>query len=141
MYMYSPYYKSELACYIILVRTVFVLLDEYLLKKSPKVTDAYRFLTEASVRWNEIGMELEVRYDYRQQLFREGIQSTTEEKLDRVLSKWAETNCSEVTWGYFLEMLKRLQLNRIADEVKQFLQSDSGKERYRNVPQYEVKVE
>ncbi len=118
---------------------VCVLLDENLLKKSPKVVDVRRFLNDVSVRWNEIGMELEIRYDYRQQMFREGIQSTAEEKLERILSMWVQTNCSEVTWGYFLEVLKRLQLNNVADKVREFLQSDSAVERYRDVPLYEVK--
>ena len=77
---------------------------------------------------------MHVDFDYRQQLFTEGVMSTAEQKLERVLVKWVESQCSEVTWNHFLESLKSLQLNSIAREVKEFLQKPDTIEKYRNDP-------
>ncbi len=85
-----------------------------------------------SVQWNSIGAELNVNFDYRQQLFREGVMSTTEQKLEYVLNKWVETKCSDVTWENFLDMLKSVELNRIAGEVRDFLQQSDTIKKYNN---------
>ena len=108
--------------FIILSDLLIIIVDEVILEKPPKMDDAYAFLKKVSVQWNTIGAELNVSYDYRQQLFREGVMSTSEQKLEGVLNKWVESKCSEVTWKHFLDMLKSVELNRIAEEVREFLQ-------------------
>ena len=87
-----------------------------MLKCSPSLKDVYDLLRVRASKWEEIGIELGVGVDYRDQL-RE-IKSSDCSKLDRVLRKWAESECSPVTWGTVVGVASVLELT---ESVAQFL--------------------
>ena len=71
-----------------------------------------------------------MQFEYREELRKEGIQSSDKSKLERVIHYWAQTHCSEVSWDNVIESLKSLQLMATVEEVQQFL-SSKEKERSR----------
>ena len=89
-----------------------------MLKCSPNLKDVYDLLRVRASKWEEIGIELGVGGDYRDQLKGEGIMSSDCIKLDRVLRKWAESECSRVTWGTVVSVASVLELT---ESVAQFL--------------------
>ena len=76
----------------------------------------YDLLRVRASKWEEIGIELRVGGDYRDQLRGEGIMSSDCSKLDRVLRKWAESECSPVTWDTVVGVASVLQLTESAEQ-------------------------
>ena len=65
-----------------------------------------------------------MEYGYRQELFRQGVMTNSEAKLEAVLNTWIETHCSEVSWDNLIQVLTELELTDIVRDVKRFLQRD-----------------
>ena len=84
------------------------------------VADAYRFLKRSSVEWNSFGRELGVDWDFREGLRKEEGPSNAD-KLERVLVKWSQSHCSEVSWDTIIEMLEELDFVDMAKDVKDYL--------------------
>ena len=95
-----------------------IVIDQRVLKCSPSLKDVYDLLRVRASKWEEIGIELGVDGDYRDQLRGEGIMSSDCSKLDRVLRKWAESECSPVTWDTVVGVASVLELT---ESVEQFL--------------------
>ena len=95
-----------------------IIVDQRVLKCSPSLKDVYDLLRVRASKWEEIGIELGVGRDYRDQLRGEGIMSSDYSKLDRVLRKWAESGFSPVTWGTVVGVASVLELT---ESVEQFL--------------------
>ena len=55
--------------------------------------------------WDSVGQALGVSRNFRAGLSSEGVQTTNESKLERVLEKWIESECSEVSWRHLTEIL------------------------------------
>ena len=85
------------------------------------VADAYRFLKRRSVEWDSFGRELGVDWDFREGLRQEGGTTSNNNKLERVLVKWSQSHCSEVSWDTIIEMLEELEFVDMAKEVKDYL--------------------
>ena len=97
---------------------VCIIIDQRVLKCYPSLKDVYDLLRVRASKWEEIGIELGVGGDYQDQLRGEGIMSSNYSKLDRVLRKWAESECSPVTWGTVAGVASVLELTEL---VEQFL--------------------
>ena len=111
----------------------FLLVDEYLLQKSPKDGDEFQFLRNVSARWDDIGNALKVDFNFRENLLRD--QSLRpEQKLDHVLNNWRESQCSDVTWKHLLDVLKSLNLNTTATKMRMFLQEEATIMKYKDRP-------
>ena len=55
----------------------------------------------------------------RESLVREGLARTDEDKLEKVLDKWIDSRCSEVTWDHLIHVLEvQLQNCQLAEDVK-----------------------
>ena len=72
-------------------------------------------------KWNEIGRELGVHYDYRQQLFKKC--SPDEDRLEDVLQRWIQSESVPVTWSSLISALEAVDHKDVAREVKDFLRT------------------
>ncbi len=76
----------------------------------------YHHLKPVSAKWDEIGRELCVSLDFRSGL-EQGM--TPEKKLEMILNKWIESQCSTVTWESLIKVLtEKLQLVTLAQQIK-----------------------
>ena len=88
------------------------------------VNDVHRLLNDIAVDWNDIGRELGVDWEYREELRREpGL--TNAYKLESVLHKWAQSECSDVNWDTIIDVLERCQKNNVLRSVKDYLLNNS----------------
>ncbi len=93
-------------------------------KHSQLVNDVHRLLNYISVDWNDIGRELKVNWNYREELRKEaGL--TNAYKLESVLQKWAQSECSVVNWDTIMQVLERLQRREVLRSVKDYLLTNS----------------
>ncbi len=86
----------------------------------------YDLLRDRAYQWNDIGRELRVSYGYREGLKREGVMTTDETKLECVIMKWEQSQCSDVTWSNVIKVLKILQFNDLMEPTKDMLRHLSG---------------
>ncbi len=76
----------------------------------------YHHLKQVSAKWDDIGRELCVSFDFRCGLKQD---DTPEKKLENILDKWIDSQCSDVSWDALIKVLtEKLQLTRIAQEIK-----------------------
>ena len=91
-------------------------------------------LAPIASKWSEIGSALNVRPDVI-----EGLNSTPSNvtKLSTILQKWLDTLSSPITWRNVIEMLesKFTDNGNAADQVRDFLKSNEGYEKYINRPE------
>ena len=83
--------------------------------------NVFKILKKKSLEWDSIGRELGISFDFREQLRKEGATCTTENKLERVIAKWIESRCSEVSWQKIKEVLRELKFIDTLQEVSSFL--------------------
>ncbi len=80
----------------------------------------FRQLNTNSSQWNAIGRALGVSKDFRDGLEME--KRSNEDKLEDVLNKWIESQCSDVTWDHLIKVLEEdLENKALADKVRQYL--------------------
>ena len=89
------------------------------LSHRPELHDAYSLTRCRASKWNDLGRMLKVSYDQRQQLQKKN--ETDEDKLETILHKWIESECSPVTWSNLIGALENIQLMDVARDVKKFL--------------------
>ena len=77
----------------------------------------FRIFEHRSADWNAIGRQLGVSLNYRQALKREGVQSTVESKLEKMIEKWAQSKPEDVTWSTVKQVLSELQFNDVHREL------------------------
>ena len=85
------------------------------------VADAHRLLKNKTTEWDSFGRELGIDLDFREGLRKEGCTSSNDNKLERVLAKWSESHCSEVSWNTIIDMLEELKFVDMAKDVKDYL--------------------
>ena len=90
--------------------------------KSPKLADAHRLIKSHSYKWNELGLSLEVPYNYRTEL--ESMSVSNSVRLEKVLNKWIETESVPVTWDRLIEGLEEIELRNVKEHVIEFLKTD-----------------
>ena len=94
-----------------------------------QIHHVYRQLRKASSCWNAFGRELGLSVNYRDELRRDSSLSN-DDRLEKVLCKWSESECSEVSWDTILKMLKELEFIKMAKEVKEYLHSPEAIQEY-----------
>ena len=90
-------------------------------QRLPKLYDAHRLTKCCSSKWNEIGRELGVPFDYRQQLFKK--YTKDEERLEDVLQRWIQSESVPVTWSSLVSAVEAIDHKDVAREVKDFLRT------------------
>ena len=91
------------------------------LQRRPKLYDAHRLTKCCSSKWNEIGRELGVPFDYRQELF--GKYRADKDRLEDVLQRWIQSESVPVTWSSLISALEAIDHKDVAREVKDFLRT------------------
>ena len=86
------------------------------------VKDVHCMLSCISVKWDNIGQGLDVDWNYREEL--RGKPEKSDYKLESVLYKWSESECSVVHWDTIIEVLEKLQLMSVQTSVKRYLLND-----------------
>ena len=94
--------------------------DPPILKKSPYNSDVMYFIKCHSARWDEFGSELRVPCDTRESLRRD-VTLDDKGRLERVLMKWIQSQCSPVTWQNVIDTLLSMELKTTAGEVHDWL--------------------
>ena len=90
----------------------------------PESIEVFRLLKSKAYEWYAIGRELKVPYPFREGLRREGVVNTDEEKLEKIIMKWMESECLEVSWDSLIEVLKMLEFSQLVRSVKVYLKTD-----------------
>ena len=91
------------------------------LQRCPKLYDAHRLTKCCSNEWNEIGRELGVPFNYRQELF--GKYRADKDRLEDVLQRWIQSESVPVTWSSLVSALEAIDHKDVAREVKDFLRT------------------
>ena len=114
------YYFKGFCCYI---KIIFIL-DNHgeveRLKQSPDCADVFGLIKCHSVSWNEFGRELKVDNNTRESLRRDS-SLDNEDRLEQVLNKWIESQCSPVTWEHVINTLSSMDLKKTASSVRDYL--------------------
>ncbi len=66
-------------------------------------------LKKISHRWYSIGKELGVPFNDLEGVKGEGVMSTDEQKLDKVLNTWIQSQSTPVAWETITDMLRKLE--------------------------------
>lgn len=69
-----------------------------------------------SARWDEFARELKISYNYRNILRDE--HRSAEARLEDIINKWIESECSPVTWDCLINVLKTMGLQRVIHEIE-----------------------
>ena len=93
-------------------------------KCKPDLKDVHNLLKQKSSKWDEIGGGLKVCYNFRQCQLKEGLTTSAQQKLEAVLNKWIESECSEVSWNHLIQVLIDMELVEVAEKVRRYLQND-----------------
>ena len=87
--------------------------------KKPLLKDVQKLLKEKSASWDEIGSELDVPLNTREEL-RKDLSLNNGGRLERVLNCWLQRE-ETCTWKKFREHLLELGLRDIVEKVDSFL--------------------
>ena len=104
--------------------------SESILLKTLEVKDVYDLTVSQSSRWNDLGRELKLSLDFRNQL-RNDIRLYDKDRLEMVLQKWIESSPVPVTWSTLIEALEAIELKIVANKVKEFLKNSKAKKLYK----------
>lgn len=88
-------------------------------KSKPRLKEVFKLLRCKSTAWQDIGRELDLDYCDREQILKNIQKPKDEDKLEDVLYKWIESECSEVSWDNLYKVLKELKLNDVAQKLQQ----------------------
>ena len=110
-----------------------------LLKKSPEKSDVYDLLKKKSAHWDEFALELKVGDNFRQELRSEGAATSSRIKLEKVLTKWIDSETSDVTWSNIINMLEELEFLDLARNVDDHLSKEDVVKKYIQKVDYEGK--
>ena len=94
--------------------------DTSILKKSPNSSEVFHLIKCHSARWDEFASELHVPCNTRDSLGR-NILLEDGGRLERVVVKWIQSQCSPVTWENIIRTLASMDLNATACEVQDYL--------------------
>ena len=66
---------------------------------------------DISSEWDSVGMELNIPMNYRDTLHKD-IGLSDNQKLERILNKWSQSETKAVTWRIMLETLQSLHKDK-----------------------------
>ena len=97
----------------------------FLLIEPPKAIDVFRLVKPRSASWSMIARELGVELLYRQEL-EDSKQIDYEDKLERILIRWLESESSAPTWETIIDVLRKLRFTDVVRDVQQFIGVPAG---------------
>lgn len=103
-------------------------IGQLILSKRPDPNDVFELLKNKSAQWENIAIHFKVEANYRKGVRAESI--TPEIKLDSVLWKWVESECTDVTWCTVVNVLNALQYSDVLDVTKRFLRNEDSLRKY-----------
>ena len=103
---------------------IIIVFNFFEVERVPHPLDVFEQLKSKSLEWDEIGRGLGVSYNDREELKRQGNTTTNNQKLEKVIHKWAESCCSEVSWNTIIMVLKDLGYVMLMESVKKYLLTD-----------------
>ena len=104
---------------VITCKTMFLLIEP------PKAMDVFRLMKPRSASWNMIARELGVELLYCQEL-ENSKQFDYEDKLERILRRWLESESSAPTWETIIDVLRKLKFTDVVRDVQQFIGVPAG---------------
>ena len=78
----------------------------------------YLHLKQVSSKWDDIGRELGVSLDFRKSLKQDCSITSDNARLESILDKWIQSKGNSVSWEALIEILKELQLVKIAQQIE-----------------------
>ena len=105
---------------------IICLSDPIILSQAPHPNDVFNLFKGKAYQWNDIGREFGVPFGYREELTMEGVMSNADSKLEKVVWKWVESECSDVTWNTVIKVLKKLKYDDLMEATKDILKALSG---------------
>ena len=106
-----------------------------IVKKSPDCTDVFHLIKCHSAKWDGFARELHVDYNTRESL-KHDISLEDDGRLERVLKRWIESQCSLVTWEKILDVLISIDLKTTAGEVQKYLNYQEAVDKYVTKPDF-----
>ena len=92
--------------------------------KRPETYDVYQLLKSKSANCEDFARELRVKENDRPQNLNH------EDNLEKVLTKWIQSETSEVTWKYILNVLKSLEYIDLLKIVQMYLRKEDVIKKY-----------
>ena len=89
--------------------------------EKPDLYDAFKLTKSHSIRWDELGRELKVVYNFREEL--RNSRRNDDGRLEAVLNKWIESESVPVTWSSLINALQAIKLFDMANNVEGFLRA------------------
>ena len=89
----------------------------------------FKLTRSHSVHWNALGRELNVSYNFREELKIE-VTLSDDARLEAILNNWIETESSPVTWSTLIKALEAIKLKETAKQVKDFLRAIESNGKY-----------
>ena len=102
---------------------------EDVLQKPPDLHDVFDLMRRMSSLWCEIGRELNIPINDLETLRRD-MRMAHENKLERILTNWIQTESKDVTWKVLLAALKALGRKDVIKEVLNFLEEPETYQKY-----------
>ena len=124
-------YLHVVVCFFLTMNFLFLIDSSLILRKSPDVNDAYKLLKPKAAHWSKIARELVVETGYRDELQMSALLDARD-KLECVIKKWKESECSDCTWGTLIEALKELEYIDVVRAVQEFLARPDVIKKYQN---------
>ena len=100
-----------------------------MLQKPPDLHDVFHLMRTMSASWNEIGWELNIP-DIHREMLRRNISMADDDRLERILTKWIQTESKDVTWKVLLLALKALGKKDVMKKVILFLEEPETYQKY-----------
>ena len=101
-----------------------------MLDKPPDPNDIMNLIkNDISASWDSVGMELNIPMNYRDTL-RKDIGLSDNQKLERILNKWSQSETKPVTWRTMLEALQSLQRQDLFKKVIAYLEKPENYQKY-----------
>lgn len=82
----------------------------------PTLHNVFELLKSISFQWDAIGRELGVTHNDRE-IIRTDITMDTQRKLEEVIYKWIQSECTPVTWDNLVQALDRLHHQDVIKEI------------------------
>ena len=101
-----------------------------ILSKSPVLSHMLDLLRDKQSDWYAIGEALKVSYDYRRGIRQQGVMTDNRNKLEDVLHKWEQSQCSDVTWRNVIDVFYKLKYKSELKNAKQFLEKEETIKEY-----------
>ena len=90
---------------------------------------------DISASWDSVGYELNIPMNYRDTL-RMDIVLSDNQKLERILNKWSQSETKPVTWRTMLEALQSLQRQDLIRKVIAYLEKPENYQKYISMNNY-----